>query len=209
MPLSVVPMPGVPAYGLPLQGLLAGFKRFTVPEYQELVRLGTIGENENLVLIEGYLVRKMSKNPPHENALQKLPYVLIPALPAGWLARFQSVITLSDSEPEPDGAIVRGGVTDFASRHPGPADFGIVIEIADTSLAVDRTDSHRIYARAGIPEYWIVNIPDRQIEVYTDPQPATNPPAYATRRTYSATDAVPVILDGVTVGTIAVADVLP
>jgi Uma2 family endonuclease len=205
------PIPLPHPSGLPAQVFTAGLRRFTTDEYHALIRAGVLTEKERTVLIEGCVVHKMVVNPPHSAALNRARKLLDRLLPRGWDSIIQSPVTLptSGSEPEPDYAIVRESADDYATRHPGPADIGLVVEVADSSLAVDRTDSQRIYARAGIAVYWIVNIPDRQIEVYTDPQPATNPPAYATRRTYSATDAVPVILDGLTIGTVAVADVLP
>jgi Uma2 family endonuclease len=180
-----------------------------VDEYHDMIRLGVLSEHERVVLIEGYLVNQISKNPPHVLALRRFRDALDRLVPAGWIYWTQDPITLTDSEPEPDYAFVRAAADDYATRKPGPAEVGLVVEVADTSLAVDRTDSQRIYARAGIPVYWIVNIPDRQIEVYTDPQPAADPPLYASRRDYRAGDAVSVTLDGVVVGSVAVGEALP
>ena len=82
----------------------------------------------------------------------------------------QNPITLPPRhEPEPDGAIVRGVPEDYGDRHPGPADVLCVIEVAETSLLYDRTTKQRIYAGAEIPQYVLVNIPGRQIEIYGDP----------------------------------------
>jgi Uma2 family endonuclease len=194
---------------LPLQGLQAGFRRFTVAEYHNLIRMGILTEDDNLELIEGYLVHKMSRNPPHDSTLLRLNNWLVRTLPAGWLVRIQSAITLPDSEPEPDGAIVRGDERTYDPRHPGPADFGIVIEVSDTTLAGDRDDKARMYARAGIPEYWIINLVDRQVEVYSAPSGPGATPAYANRRDHPAGGVVPLILDGRPVGSIVVADLLP
>jgi Uma2 family endonuclease len=95
------------------------------------------------------------------------------------------------------------------TRHPGPADFGIVIEVSNTTLDSDRTDKLAIYARARLPVYWIVNLIDMQIEVYEQPSGPTVSPDYATRNTYKPGDAVPLVLDGNAVGTIPVSDLLP
>src|SRR5207248_1191302 len=84
----------------------------------------------------------------------------------------------------------------YDTRHPGPSDFGILIEVADSSLLTDRRDKGRIYARESIPVYWIVNLVDRQVEVYTDPDPAASPPAYRTRTDYRPGDAVPITFRG-------------
>jgi Uma2 family endonuclease len=84
-----------------------------------------------------------------------------------------------------------------------------VAEVADSSLHIDRHEKGRIYARAGIPVYWIVNVVDKQIEVYTDPDPTANPPAYRTRTDYKPGDQLPVTLHGKQAATIAVTEMLP
>jgi Uma2 family endonuclease len=194
---------------LPYQGIQAGFRRFSVAEYHKLIGVGILTEDDNLELLEGYLVHKMTRNPPHDATLLLLQEILLPAVLPGWRLRIQSAITLSDSEPEPDGAVVRGNARTYANRHPGPADIGLVIEVSDSTLAGDRADKGRIYARAGLPCYWIVNLVDGQVEVYTQPSgPAANP-TFAQRTDYRPGDILPVVLDGTTVATIGVADVLP
>src|SRR5262249_62207670 len=91
---------------LPLQGMMAGFRRFSVAEYHKLIDLGILTEDDNLELLEGYLVHKMTRKPPHDGTLDLIRETL--RLPAGWMLRMQEAVTLSDSEPEPDGAVVRG-----------------------------------------------------------------------------------------------------
>src|ERR1700722_1180240 len=92
---------------LPLLGTLAGFRRFSVPEYHRLTEIGILTEDDNVELIEGYIVLKMARNPPHDGTLHRVLKQLLKLLPAGWDVRIQSAITLSDSEPEPDLAVVR------------------------------------------------------------------------------------------------------
>jgi Uma2 family endonuclease len=188
---------------------MAGFRRFSVAEYHHLIQIGILTEDDNLELLEGYLVHKMTRKPPHDSALQLLQEALSAALPKGWCFRTQSAITLSDSEPEPDGAVVRGNARTYATHHPGPSEIGLVIEVADSTLAGDRADKVRIYARAGIVCYWIINIVDSQIEVYTSPSGPTAAPTFAQRVDYRPGDQVPLVLDGVTVAQIAVHDLLP
>ena len=89
---------------------------------------------------------------------------------------------------------------------PNAADFGIVIEVSDSSLDFDRRDKGRIYAHAGILVYWIVNVADRQIEVYTNPDPAANPPEYTASAIYLPGQSVPLVLDGIAVGAIPVSE---
>src|SRR3954451_24966564 len=90
---------------LPWQGTMAGFRQFSVAEYHKLIDIGILTEDDNLELLEGYLVHKMSRNPPHDGTLQLLLLALQLVLPAAWCLRLQSAITLADSEPEPDVAI--------------------------------------------------------------------------------------------------------
>jgi Uma2 family endonuclease len=198
-----------PIIPLPVQGTVAGFRRFTVAEYHKLIELGILTEDDNLELLEGYLVHKMTRNPPHDAALQLLQETLPPLLPAGWCLRLQSAITLPGSEPEPDGAIVRGNARTYVAHHPGPVEIGLVIEVADATLAGDRVDKGRIYARAGIACYWIVNLVDRQVEVYTVPSGPPSSPAYGQRQDWHASDKISLVLDGKVIARISVNDILP
>jgi Uma2 family endonuclease len=197
------------APSLPLLGTQAGFRRFSVPEYHKLIEIGVLTEDDNLELLEGYLVHKMARNPLHDSALQLTHEKLTEALPLGWRLRIQSAITLPDSEPEPDIAVVRGTARDYVTRHPRPADIGLLVEVSDSTLAGDRADKGRIYARAGIICYWIINLLDRQVEVCTQPSGPVAAPAYGQQTTYHAGDAVPLVLDGATIACIPINDLLP
>jgi Uma2 family endonuclease len=194
---------------LPLRATMAGFHRFTVDEYHKLIEVGILTENDRLELIDGYLVEKMPHDPIHDGTLQKVNRRLLRILPAGWEARVQMAITLSRSEPEPDMAVVREASDGYMSRHPGASDFGLVIEVSNTSLDSDRDDKIPMYARDGIPVYWIVNVVDRQVEVYEQPTGASPSPTYGAQRIYKPGDSVPVVLGGVNAGTVAVVDLLP
>jgi Uma2 family endonuclease len=194
---------------LPLLGTMAGFRRFSVAEYHKLTEIGILTEDDNLELIEGYLVLKMARNPPHNATIQKVAKRLFRTLPTGWDLRVQCAITLTESEPEPDLAAVRGDENTYLTRHPGPTDIGLLIEVSDSTLAGDRADKGRIYARANIPCYWIINLIDRQVEVYTAPSGPTATPAFAQRDDYHVGATIPLNLDGVRVASIAVQDLLP
>jgi Uma2 family endonuclease len=188
---------------------MAGFRRFSVAEYHRLIELGILTEDDNLELLDGYLVHKMSRNPPHDAALQKGTKRWLRLLPAGWDLRVQSAITLAESEPEPDFAIVRGDENTYLTRHPGPADIGLVVEVSDSTLPGDRDDKGRIYAQAGIPCYWIVNLTDRQVEVYTAPSGPAPDPRFAQRADFRAGDSVPLVLAGAAQVQVAAQDLLP
>jgi Uma2 family endonuclease len=197
------------APALPYQGTMAGFRRFSVAEYHKLIDLGILTEDDNLELLEGYLVHKTSRNPPHDNSLHLTLRTLLRVMPPNWVLRIQSAITLSDSEPEPDLAAVRGDERRYAARHPGPGDVSIVIEVSDSTLPGDRDDKGRIYAAAGIPYYWIINLVDRQVEVYTSPSGPTVHPGFAQRVVYRVGDHIPFVLDGAVVAQVAVQDLRP
>ncbi|MFO0925931.1 MAG: Uma2 family endonuclease [Gemmataceae bacterium] len=183
--------------------------RLTVEQYHAMLRGGILSEDDKVELLEGVLVQKMGKNPPHRFATQQLNRILLPMVPVDrWFVDIQEPVTTADSEPEPDVAVFRGTPQQFvvAGQHPGPTDACLVIEVSDSSLRTDRGVKQRIYARAGIPQYWIVNIVDRRVEVYTDPSGADPAPAYRQRRDFAVGDEVPVVLDGVEVGRVRVAD---
>jgi Uma2 family endonuclease len=188
---------------------LAGFKRFTPEQYHALIHSGILQEGEPVELLEGYLVEKAMRNPPHDGVITRLINRLPRRLPGGWVLRIQCAVALGDSEPEPDGSIVRGDDTSYDTRLPNATDFGIVIEVSDSSLAFDRRDKGRIYARAGIPVYWIINVADKVVEVYSDPESTANPPGYRSRKDYRPGDDVPLELDGQVVAAIPVSELLP
>lgn len=193
----------------PLLAAVASFGRLSVAAYHHLTRHGFLTEGDKYELLEGHLVPKMSRNPPHDNTIRILSAILTRLIPAGWMLSSQLAVTLADSEPEPDFAVTRGDLKTYSSRHPGPADIGLVIEVAEWSLDSDRIDKVRIYARACLPIYWIVNLVDGQIEVYEQPSGPVTSPAYGALRVYKSGDSVPLILDGVTVAQIPVADLMP
>ncbi|MGH7214977.1 MAG: Uma2 family endonuclease [Tepidisphaeraceae bacterium] len=186
--------------------------RLTVDQYHQLIRSGNLTEDDPVELIEGILVFKMPKKSPHVMSTGLARREVEPLLPRGWHYRSQDPITLSDGEPEPDGMIVRGTLEDYAARHPGPADVALVIEVADTSLERDRGIKLRSYARAGIPCYWLINLIDRQVEVYEQPDPAAQPqPAYRRKAVHptAADAAILLTLGGVLAGQLRAASLLP
>ena len=183
--------------------------RLTVDQYHELIRSGKLGEDDPVELLEGILVFKIAKNTRHTTATNLARREVEQRLPQGWHYIVQDPITLSDGEPEPDGAVVRGRIEDYAAAHPGPADVELVIEVADTSLARDRGMKLRSYARAGIAAYWIINLIERQVEAYTDPDRTSDEPGYRRREVFAAGAAVPFLVDGALVGEVPAAELLP
>lgn len=186
----------------------SGFRKITVDEYHDMLRTGILNHGDPYELLEGFMVRKMSHGPPHDSGMDAIEAFLPDLIPDGWFVRCQRAVTLRDSEPEPDYAIVLGPRSRYKSAHPTPAEIGLLMEFSASSLRIDRVGKARIYARAGIPVYWVVNVVDRKIEVYSEPSGPCESPAYAKCDEYSVGTAVPVVVDGTVVGTIAVADVM-
>jgi Uma2 family endonuclease len=179
--------------------------RMSLDRYEAMVDSGLFTKRDRLHLINGLLVAKMTKNPPHVVACDLTRAALDGLSLAGWFTRVGDPVRLPpDSEPEPDVSLVRGTIRDYTRRHPGPADVALVVEVADSSLAEDHGMAG-VYATAGIPVYWIVNLVNRQIEVYTAPRAG----GYAAPVIYRPGNHVPVVVDGKTVGQIAVDDLLP
>jgi Uma2 family endonuclease len=187
----------------------ASIARFSVARYQKMIEVGILTPDDKVELLENYVVVKMPRNPPHDGTIDLIKAALPPLIPSGWLLRIQQTVVLSDSQPEPDFAIVRGTPRTYLAHHPGAADAGLVIEVADSSLLRDQRDKTRIYARSVIVCYWIVNLADRCVEVYTQPSGPAAVPVYATLQTYRVGDLVPLLLDGTVAGTVPVADLLP
>lgn len=143
--------------------------RMTVAQYHLMEETGILNEDDQLELLEGLLVAKMPKNPPHRLSTGLLQDALLAILPKDYHLNLQEPITLIDSEPEPDLAVICGQRRDYRDRHPSAKAVTLVIEVSDATLERDRTIKQRIYARAGIPIYWILNLRDRQLEIYTEP----------------------------------------
>nr|WP_273038111.1 Uma2 family endonuclease [Iningainema tapete] len=183
--------------------------RFSVEQYHQMIRLGIFTSDDPVELLEGWIIQKMPKNPPHRAATKLTRNALEEIVPGGWYVDTQEPITLEDSEPEPDVVIVRGNTLDYLDRHPGAQDLALVVEIADSTLERDRTFKKRLYARAGIPVYWIVNLVEKQIEVYTKPINLPEEQTYQQRKDYSILDEIAVVIEGNEIGLLTVQDLLP
>jgi Uma2 family endonuclease len=143
-------------------------RRFSRAEYERLIALGVFQPGEPIELIGGELLLAEPQGARHYTAIAKTARTLEAAFGAGWHARMQAPIGLDDdSEPEPDVAIVAGNLDDYDRAHPSrPA---LTVEVADSSLAMDRQHKGSLYARAGLADYWIVNLVERVLEVYREP----------------------------------------
>jgi Uma2 family endonuclease len=183
--------------------------RLSVEQYHAMIHAGILSDDDPVELLEGWLVFKMPKNPPHRVAIRLVRIALENILPPGWYVDSQEPITLSNSEPEPDIVVVRGDTRQYLDRHPGAEDIAIIVEVSDRTLQRDRTFKKRIYASAGIPIYWIVNLAESEVEVYSQPLVSVDPPDYDRRLNYGRSTFVPVTVEGVEIGAIDVNNLLP
>ncbi|HEX4948741.1 MAG TPA: Uma2 family endonuclease [Blastocatellia bacterium] len=178
--------------------------RLSVQQYHEMIRAGILTADDQVELLEGWLVAKRPKKPQHRIATRLTQKALEAVVPDGWYVDAQEPITLTDSEPEPDVMIVRGETQNYSDRHPHADEIALVVEIADSTLERDRSTKKRMYARAGIPVYWIVNLVENTCEVYS--QPSVADADYQQIDVYDLSGALPVLIGGREVGTVQVQD---
>ena len=193
---------------LPLQAVHLGLRRITVAEYQQLTVAGFFAKDERFELLDGLIVRRPTFRPPHAATYNRVRKRLDREVPAGWYVYCRPGVALEVSVPEPDLCVLRELDEEYQTRLPTANDLGIVIDVTDAGLLTVKRDKLRIYAAGRVPVRWLVNIPERQIEVYTDPQPTADPPAYATVRVFPRGQDVPLELDGVAVAAVPVGDQL-
>lgn len=168
---------------------------------------GVLTEDDRVELLEGLIVPKINRRPVHDAVVDIVRDTLDAELPSGWRIRGQSAITTSDSEPEPDIAVVRGKARDYISHHPGPSEIAMVVEVAETSLDRDR-NKRRLYARAAIAHYWIINLDGNVVEVYSKPSSKSDP-KYAEELVFGVDDLVPLVIASQQVADIPARDLLP
>ncbi len=183
-------------------------KRWKRAEYDRLVDLGVFA-GEPIELVGGQLVVAEPQSAYHASTIRTVDYTLRAVLPPGWIVSIQSPVSLDDeSEPEPDLVVVPGRPADY--RHAHPARPVLVVEVAESSVTFDRAHKASLYARAGIQDYWIVNLLDRVLEVYRDPGPEAAA-TYGWRYQSVTTLAPPAVVAPLAFAAvqIAVADLLP
>ena len=177
-----------------------GGGRISVDEYERMTL-----DDPRVELINGCLVTKMAKKPPHIWTVRALMRDLARHMPAGWFLAKEDPIRIPDfDEPEPDVSVIRGAEEDYQDRIAEGSDVALVIEASDSTLPQDRGGKRSAYAKARIPVYWIVNLVDNRVEVYSHPGPG----GYQARQDFQPGQDVPVLIAGVDVGRLAVADIL-
>ena len=184
-------------------------RRFKRVEYERLTELGVFKPGERLELLDGLLIVREPQATPHATAVRLALAALRAAFGPSWLVETGLPIALDDaSEPEPDVSVVPGDTRAYREAHPShPV---LLVEVADTSLAEDRTLKAALYARASVPDYWIVNLVDRVLEVHSEPVPSEGAPygwRYASVVVMRAPDTVTLL--AAPPARIAVASLLP
>ena len=195
-------------------GSLLDFRhRITVKEYHRMAEAGIFGPEPRLELLEGVLIDKMTKNPPHILATDLLDEFLHHLLPhgSGYCISMGNPVTIEDrhSEPEPDAMILRGNLRDYTGRRRTPADAALVIEVAHASYAYDRFSKWVTYAGARVPIYWIVDLGRRRLEIHSGPAGQAETAYYGLTRILGQDDEVALVLDGREIARFAVREILP
>ena len=143
-------------------------RRWTRAEYDRLIDVGILGPGDPVELLGGELMVAEPQGSRHYTSIGLVEDALRAAFGAGWVIRSQGPVALDDeSEPEPDVAVVPGTWRDYSGAHPArPV---LVVEVSDSSLRVDRERKGSLYARAGVDDYWLVNLVERVLEIYREP----------------------------------------
>jgi Uma2 family endonuclease len=183
-------------------------KRWTREEFEHAIAVGTFHPESRLELIEGELVEQMTQNSPHATGVRLIDKLLNRVFQEGYDVRSQLPLVLGESLPEPDVAVVVGSPRDYALEHPETA--VMIVEVSDTTLLYDRTTKAGLYARAGIPEYWILNLNDRVLEIHRQPAPmAEQPLGYHYRSITRHTKLETISLLAAPEAALLIADLLP
>ncbi len=199
--------PSVASFSLPAPPL----HRLSVEQYDRMIESGILGENDKVELIDGLIVEMSPVGSAHWYVVLELTKAISSLAGESWLVFAQGPVRLHNGEPESDICVVRGKSADYKARKPRAEEVGLLVEVADSSLEFDRQTKLRMYATAGVPEYWIVNLRDRQVEIHRGPRSATDsaPAAYDSCEIIPGTGKLSVVIDGKARGEIAVASILP
>src|SRR5579885_2622653 len=143
--------------------------RWTSDEFHNVCDVGVF-EGRNVILVDGEILEMPPPNPPHNTALSLADYLLKDVFRVGHVVRIQMALDVGQStDPVPDLAVVTGSVRDYATTQPNTA--VLVIEVSDSTLAYDRGEKANLYAAAGVADYWVLDLVNRQLLVFRDPKP--------------------------------------
>lgn len=191
--MSTIMMPPIPSPAQTPPPRAKGIvpRRWTLTEYQNLAKAGFL-DGLRTILIDGEILTMPNPGTAHDTSLNLTVAFLQSVCPPGHFVRNQQSFNVGTAnDPGPDLAIVPGAIRDYAKQAPTTA--LLIVEVADTSLTMDTTTKAELYATAGVPEYWVIDLEHRQLIVFRDPQPlpkGLGATAYKTHLTYAPTDRV-------------------
>ena len=146
-------------------------RRWTVDEYHRMIAAGILTANDRVELLDGYIIEMVPQEPPHASTTSSFGNDFVVLFAGKAWVRQQLPITIApDSEPEPDIAVVKIDPRRYRERHPIPQEVYLLVEVAGSTLSYDRIRKTKVYAQASIPEYWVINVKQRQVLVFRDPQ---------------------------------------
>lgn len=145
-------------------------RRFSVDEFRRMTEAGILPEESGWEVIDGFLVDKMTIGSRHASTVNRLMQLLVSLLAGEVTVTVQNPIHIDDyNEPEPDIAILKYRADFYAEAHPSPADTLLVIEVSDSTISLDREVKLGLYAEAGIPEVWLIDLKANAVERHTSP----------------------------------------
>ncbi|MFO0887697.1 MAG: Uma2 family endonuclease [Isosphaeraceae bacterium] len=184
--------------------------RLNVRQFEAMIGAGLFEDGPRVELIHGRLIERMTKHEPHSFVVGSLcDLVRALVVPGGFVREEKPLEIGPDSRPEPDVSVVRGERGDYRQQIPPGTETALVIEVADSTYAKDHGRMLALYASAIIPVYWIVRLPERKVEVYSGPTGSGRSASYAECATFDDAAEVPVVIDGVERGRLAVRSFLP
>ena len=177
-------------------------------QFYEMIDAGIFSDESRVFLWDGVIYEKMAKTQPHAVSGGKAVLEIVRLLPKGWFPWSENPFTVSDDKaPLPDVTVLRGKPDDYRKRRPDVADAALVMEVAQTSLRIDTGKKLAAYARASIPNYWVVNLVGDLIQAYSGPIPAES--RFETSAAYTRGQKIVLVLDETHSISIAVDDLLP
>ena len=145
-------------------------RRFTVDDYHRMWEVGILSPIDRVELVDGEIVTKMAIGPRHGASVDRANRALVTTVGSSAIVRVQGSVRLDlFSEPKPDIVLLRPRADFYASAHPGPVDILLIVEVSESSIDYDRNIKRRVYARAGVPEYWIVDLNEDVVHVHSGP----------------------------------------
>ena len=184
--------------------------RLSVDQFLTSIRIGVFPHGPRLELLAGILVAQLTRTDPHDFVVDAIGDELRRIVPGDWSVREEKSLTLGRySRPTPDLSIVKAPRSLYAQRAPTEKETALVVEVSESTYRLDRGLKWRLYASAGIPFYWVVNLAGRQIEICSNPAGRGRTAAYLQSATFGPDDKVPILIGGLEAGQIVVKDLLP